>query len=287
MTSALGCPICGARGAREMYRFVPARSIPGSVVRCLGCTTMYKVLADPSKPPSAYYDDSYADSDYWTPDDASTRAFTWIRDAIARVVSPRGASLLDVGCGPGLFVEAAQARGFRVTGLELNATLAQRARERTGAEVVVGDFLATPLAGRKFDVITMLDLIEHLPDPVGALAQSAELLAPGGRLVLYTPNHSSVIVRVADLVYRATRGRLAGPVAEIFDCTHVVFFDVATLTRAVHAAGLDCVDVAMGKYDPARSNQATGASALALRGLEAISPLVDGQFRILMFAQKR
>jgi 2-polyprenyl-3-methyl-5-hydroxy-6-metoxy-1,4-benzoquinol methylase len=280
------CPVCGGAGSQQLYNFQPARWIPGTVVRCTACRTVYKVRADPSKRLADYYDTTYAESDYWDREQATVRALKKIRDVIVDTLGSPAASLLDVGCGPGVFLSLAQEAGFSVTGLELNSVLAQRARQRTGAEVIVGDFMSVRLDDEQFDVITLLDLIEHLPNPVSALRRCHELLKPGGCLVVYTPNHRSLIVRVADLLYRLTLGKAAGPVAEIFDCSHVVFFDVQTLGLALGVAGFQVTDTVLLKYDPSRSNQATGLSALALRGIEAVSPVVKGQFRILMCGKK-
>lgn len=276
------CPLCGATEHRELYRFEPSRWIPGSVVRCQSCDLIYKIPSDSSKPLTAYYDQDYAELDYWDQEEAARRSLGKIRDCVADTVEP--GSLLDVGCGPGLFMELAQEAGFRVTGLEYNPVLAVRARERTGAEVIEGDFLFSDLGDRRFDVVTLLDLIEHLADPLAAVRRCRELLNPGGHLVLYTPNHASLIARLAMTGERVTRGRYSGPVSEIFDCTHVVYFDRRTLMQAVENNGLNVKRSILLKYDPARSQQATGASALALKAIESVSPLVRGQFRILLIA---
>ena len=280
------CPLCSDANSQELYRFQPARWIPGRVVRCSACQTIYKIPSDRTKPLAEYYDQSYAELDYWSQEQPAVRALKKVRDYIVDTLGTISLSLLDIGCGSGVFMSLAQQAGFDVTGLDLNSTLANEAHERTKAEVVVGDFMSVGLGGRRFDVVTLLDLIEHLPDPLSALKRCHELLKPGGYLVVYTPNHNSLIVRVADLLCRLTLGRVAGPISEIFDCTHVVFFDVQTLSLAMTEAGFSVAKTILLKYDPSRSNQATGISALALRGIEAVSPLINGQFRILTFAGK-
>lgn len=280
------CPICGAEGYREMYRFEPARWIPGRVVRCDGCGTVYKIPSPTARPLTEYYDGSYADSDYWRQEEAALRALEKILGAMIANLGTSGLSLLDIGCGPGVFLVLAQRAGYEVSGLELNPELAQKARERTGAEVVVGDIATADLGGRTFDVITLLDLIEHVPDPVAILRRCRIWLKPGGHLVVYTPNHSGLIVRTAEALRRLTIGRLSGPIVEIFDCTHVVFFDDRTLRLALAKAEYRFDRTVLLKYDPTRSNQATGVAAVVLRGIEALSPLVRGQFRLLSFAAK-
>ena len=280
------CPLCGNADSQELYRFQPARWIPGRVVRCSACQTTYKIPSDRAKPLAEYYDQSYAELDGWNQEEAAERTLKKIRAAIVGTVGIPSL-LLDVGCGSGVFLSLAQQSGFDVTGVELNPTLADKASRKARTEVVVGDFMSVDLGDQQFDVITLLDLIEHLPDPLAALKRCCQLLKPDGYLVAYTPNHSGLIVQIANLLYRLTRGRVAEPIAEIFDCTHVVFFDVRTLRLAIIKAGFSVEKTMLLKYDPSRSNQATGISALGLRAIEAISPPINGQFRILMFARKR
>ncbi len=281
------CPLCGDASRTELYCFEPARWIPGKVVRCDGCQAIYKAPSDRAKPLAEYYDHSYATSSYWDTQEATVSAFQEIRNLIVSVLNGDSFSLLDVGCGPGHFLSLMQDTGFTVTGLELNPTLAEQAKKRTSSEVLVGDVTSLELEqGRRFDVVTLLDVIEHLADPVAATRCCRDLLKPGGHLVVYTPNHSSLIARIASFLYRVSFGKVSGPVTEIFDSLHVVFFDAKSLSLTLKQAGLSIVKTAMLRYDPARSNQAKGASALGLRAIETVSPLIGGPFRLLMFARK-
>jgi len=282
------CPLCGETRGREMYRFEPALWIPGRVIRCAGCNTVYKRLSDTARPIAEYYTDPhYHELQYWTFEKEALRALTGIRDSVVKTLGkPSSASLLEVGCGPGQFLALAQEVGFEVSGVELNAEHVRQARERThGANVVCGNFMTVPF-DRQFDVITMLDLIEHLPDPLAALRRSYDLLKPGGHLVVYTPNHSGITTRVADWVYRLSGGRLAGPVIELFDCLHVVFFDVSSLELALQKTRFKVAKTILSPYDASRNNQATGVAAWGVRALEAMGSVAFGQFRILMFGRK-
>jgi 2-polyprenyl-3-methyl-5-hydroxy-6-metoxy-1,4-benzoquinol methylase len=283
-TGAPRCPLCGSSAARLLYRFERSRWIPGTVVRCAGCRVIFK---QPSSaiPLAEYYDAGYAALDYWNEAAASTRALERLLAGVMRVTPPAGATLLDIGCGAGSFLGLAKSAGYRVTGLEVNPQLAERART-TGAEIVVADIASMALGARRFDVVTAFDIIEHLLDPIDMLARCADLLVPGGHLAVYTPNHASLIARTASFLYSMSGGRVRGPVAEIFDGLHVVFFDPRTLRMAIERARLAIVASEMIKYDPARSNQAGRVSAAALRLLEAVSPLVHGQFRMFMIARK-
>lgn len=282
------CPLCGDPGFDEMYRFEPALWIPGRVVRCSGCGAVYKKPSAEARPLWDYYRDSkYRELHYWAFDQAAARALQRTLDAVVSVTgSPGSRSLLEIGCGTGQFLQLAQQRGFDVSGVELNAEHAAEARRRTnGGPILCGDFMIESF-DRQFDVIAMLDLIEHLPDPLAALRRSYELLKPGGHVVVYTPNHSGITPRVADLAYRVTGGAVAGPVKEIFDCLHVVFFDVASLRSALERSGFGVARLMLSPYDPSRNDQATGVSAVAVRLLESVGSVCFGQFRMLMLGRK-
>ena len=86
------CPICGNGMSKQLYRFEPALWIPGRVVRCSECRTIYKVLADSAKPLGEYYGDAFAALDYWNQEEAALNAFRKIWNALALTLTPSGLS---------------------------------------------------------------------------------------------------------------------------------------------------------------------------------------------------
>jgi SAM-dependent methyltransferase len=139
---------------------------------------------------------------------------------------PRPARLLDVGAASGILVSEAIALGFESLGVEPSRPLACRARA-DGLEVHEGVLPHPALAGVTFDVVTLVDVIEHVDDPLGLLELCRRHLAPGGRLVVVTPDRGSVAARV--LGARWWHRRLA----------HVSYFDRDTLTAALARSGLE------------------------------------------------
>lgn len=114
--------------------------------------------------------------------------------AFARRALGAGRRVLDVGCGSGLFLNRLRApEGF---GLDTSPRAAAVAREVYGVEVVVGDLARAPFRATAFDLITMFHVLEHLPDPGAYVEAARRLLAPGGRLVVQTPNLDSWQYRV-------------------------------------------------------------------------------------------
>lgn len=101
---------------------------------------------------------------------------------------PAGARrILEIGCARGATGALLRTRlGARVTGLELNPDVAHQATAHLD-EVIVGDFESLDVPGQ-FDAVIALELFEHLQEPLGFLRKARSLLAPGGRLILSTPN---------------------------------------------------------------------------------------------------
>jgi SAM-dependent methyltransferase/uncharacterized OsmC-like protein len=98
-----------------------------------------------------------------------------------------GDRLLDLGCGGGLLLRDALAAGATVTGLDHSEEMVRLARRRApGAEVVLGSAEQLPFASAAFTAIAMSVVFLFLPDPLAVLRECRRVLAPGGRLALYT-----------------------------------------------------------------------------------------------------
>lgn len=101
--------------------------------------------------------------------------------------------LLDVGCNIGLFLNIAREAGFAVTGVELNRDCAEYARSAFHLEIFSGYLEQLTFDDQGFDVVTLFDVIEHIPDIHAFLAEIERILKPGGLLVVQSPNISSVM----------------------------------------------------------------------------------------------
>lgn len=97
-------------------------------------------------------------------------------------------NLLDIGCGIGYFLSLAKKDGYDVMGTDISKWVANYVKEHHGIKVVSGNFLELKLPENYFDVITMWQVIEHLPQPNLFLKKIFTLLNPGGILVIATPH---------------------------------------------------------------------------------------------------
>jgi 2-polyprenyl-3-methyl-5-hydroxy-6-metoxy-1,4-benzoquinol methylase len=105
--------------------------------------------------------------------------------------------VLDVGCSTGLFLARAAQAGYEARGVEFSAESARYARTAFGLEVAEGDIRAAPEG--PWDVLTMFDVIEHVPDPSSDIRAAADLLSPGGLFLLSTPDIDGLFPRLSYL----------------------------------------------------------------------------------------
>ncbi len=108
---------------------------------------------------------------------------------------PGGRSLLDVGAYIGVFVEAAMAAGWNASGVEPSRWAVEVANQRD-IPVTQGTLDEIKNGGRTYDVITLWDVIEHMPDPKKEIFKAFELLSPGGFLAVHTMDIDSKMARL-------------------------------------------------------------------------------------------
>lgn len=111
------------------------------------------------------------------------------RALLAELGAPPPARVLDAGCGWGTTLTALERAGYRAVGMDVSRRMLERLdRDRPGRELIAAD-LAQPLPARAepFDAVLALDVIEHLDDDRGAVGRLAELVRPGGVLILSVP----------------------------------------------------------------------------------------------------
>lgn len=109
---------------------------------------------------------------------------------------PGGAPrLLDVGCAAGFLLDEARKQGWDVVGIEANDSMARHGREVLGLDIRTGTFEQDVVRG-PFDAVVMLNVLEHLPDPQGVERRLAELVRPGGMVLIETWNAASLVARL-------------------------------------------------------------------------------------------
>ena len=117
-------------------------------------------------------------------------------DYVDRMAGLAGKEVLDVGCGGGILAESMAIRGAQVTGIdmgELPLKVAELHTLETGVEVTYRQVAAETLAAECpacFDIVTCMEMLEHVPDPASVIAACARLVKPGGQVFFSTLNRN-------------------------------------------------------------------------------------------------
>lgn len=281
------CPVCASPMLEAIYDLAgvsSADAVPGVVVRCAACCMWFKLLTHSDGLPKAYTGE-YGDDETAQTYLLGPAARNLFRDALAQVKERLQAArprLLDVGAGPGGLIEEAVQMGFDAEGVDHCASNVQAARDKgLNVRLAAAEDLDDHAA---FDVITLMDLIEHVPDPLRILSNAQRALKPGGELVVYTPNHRAAVVLLAKLLYRFG---VHYPIEELFGRNHVCFFDDRSLPLALKKAGFEVRLLEQFPYDPARPGQDISPLNLAAVALvEQLGQPFHRGFRMLVYAQR-
>ncbi|MDP3176487.1 MAG: class I SAM-dependent methyltransferase, partial [Spirochaetaceae bacterium] len=202
------CPICGPDPAQDLrYDFAPYR-----VVRCSRCGL---VFLSPRLTESAILN-LYSDQEYYVSEVAGQgydeylevrhnwiKTFTRRLDQITNYQLPGKA--LDIGCGPGFFLEAAQAKGYDAFGLDPSEYIVKVAREKFGERVQLGLIESADYPADHFDLVVAFDTFEHIYHPLEWLSAVRRVLRspdpvsgkPGGLLAITTPDPSSLLAKAS------------------------------------------------------------------------------------------
>ncbi|MDV3458096.1 bifunctional 2-polyprenyl-6-hydroxyphenol methylase/3-demethylubiquinol 3-O-methyltransferase UbiG [Sphingomonas sp. HF-S4] len=160
-----------------------------------------------------------------------------------------GRTALDVGCGAGLLAEPLARLGARVTGLDAAPENIGAARAHAAAVGLDIDYVAggiEDLPSRRFDLVTSMEVIEHVSDPGAFIAGLADALAPGGLMVLSTPNRTA-----SSHLAMITLGEGTGAIPKGTHDWHQ-FLTPDELTALLEAAGLQVGDLRGLGFSPAR-----------------------------------
>lgn len=254
----ISCPVCQSQDHKLLYDFSQEKleksksmatlenCVPGFILACNSCGMWYKQF---EKNLGEVYSDEYAEMEIEGKLLSNERTYQFFHEILQKSKfynknSPKKPRLLDIGTGVGTLLEVAEKLGFEAEGIELCTKLADQARTK-GLKVHTTD-VEKLSSDKKFEVITILGVIEHLPKPLEVLQSLKELLVPEGELIIYTPNHKSPIVRMSMLLHAAGFNR---PAENVFATNHVSFFEKRTLSEILEKTGFRERIIVMKPYD--------------------------------------
>lgn len=221
------CPLCGAtRRQSEFFK----HGI--ELVRCLDCDVRYGAHIP------AQLDDVYKNAAYaaYSKEDSQEhydyRRQRFGRERVALLQAHCGEladkRLIDVGCGNGYFISVAKDYCGQTFGTEYSDRLRRFATEKTGLRVFSESLQDLPETG--FDIVTLFDVIEHIPDPHPFMRAVDSILNPGGHILIYTPNFDSFGIKAM------------GSYSSIIDPTeHVVLYTLPSLRVLAAQLGYEVI----------------------------------------------
>jgi 2-polyprenyl-3-methyl-5-hydroxy-6-metoxy-1,4-benzoquinol methylase len=248
------CWACGAPA-------VPLDGYGGALHRCTECDLAFQPGRSRAEV-GRLYDAAYLSRQGLGAEAAGDRVF----DAAVRLRLvqryARSGRLLEVGTGGGYFLAAAADAGFDAVGLEPAAEAARDVSERVGVPVAASALEDAELEPASFDVACAWHVVEHLVEPLPALAKLRAALRPGGHVLVELPNFAGV---------RARRDRERWPPLDLEH--HVGQYGPRSLRALLERAGLADVDVTTVPFAtyrrPARALLSHAKHAVLLRGWPA------------------
>lgn len=228
----LVCLMCGGLQHERVFN-----ELGIDICRCRNCGHVFSSY--PANPHhDGYWGEEVEESDhvYW-----KTARAPMYQDFFRRFITGRSGRLLDMGCGLGFFVKAMEAhRTWQAYGCEISPAAVRYAREKLGLRnVASGRLEDADLPDGSFDIITLWDVIDHIPRPDPVLQRCQALLKEGGRLFIRAPNISVQLPRAR--LNRLVRGMRPG-VTYLQARDHAHHYSKSSLRRLLERNGFPQIE---------------------------------------------
>jgi 2-polyprenyl-3-methyl-5-hydroxy-6-metoxy-1,4-benzoquinol methylase len=239
---SVSCNLCGSSDYRVLFKRRDLSLGLGemfTIVQCQRCSLVYQ---NPRPSLEELFSEYYPPEKYdqYTPlvrgDRFAIRRYIrtyGLRKRYRAVIEhhPEAGRVLDIGCSTGNFLDMMREHGWNVQGVEPGFAAAAYANDQVGISVFNGTLEEAHFDPGTFDVITMWDVIEHLPDPAGSLQEVFRILKDDGLLVVATPQLDSIDAKLFGrfwIGYELPR--------------HLTVFSRRTLSQMAEQAGFALVD---------------------------------------------
>lgn len=233
------CILCGKDNAQPYVHIQASDFLPkqpgarvenengvATLVKCQDCGLVYVnprwVFPEGLMPYNEEAEQQYFDATY-----AERRcAYQELLGQLPRLLNGPARRILDVGCGDGVLLELCKEAGLDCEGGEVSQPLVENLRRRFGEAAIHGSSLVH-IPPETFDVVFLINVIEHVEDPLELLEQVYQVLRPGGIVLIHAPNFGGL------------PARLRGPHwHQIAPLVHLYYFTPATLRKVIAKSGL-------------------------------------------------
>ncbi len=231
------CPLCES-ATRQLV--TDGRGF--TLYACLGCGVHFRHFGDFTGQQHDHFVQVEMDLYSRSVQIVRERSYRQLVDAVQALV-PDG-RWLDVGCSFGWLLDYVRARGFDPQGIEPSPSAAHVAREK-GLPIVIGEYPEARPPSPPYQVISFMDVLEHLPDPYVVLESAKAHLAPNGVLVIQLPDRECLMYRVALWMFKLSGGRMAMPLKRLYldglDFPHVYYYSPKSLQAMLKRSEFEVV----------------------------------------------
>lgn len=211
------------------------------MVKCSTCGLGYAQVVPTLDAIREYYDIQFSNTTHWLHEFPEARHWLY-RRLLERIAKYRPTGqLVDVGCSFGFFMQMALKYGYDAIGIEISAPAVWYARERLKLNAIHGTLSDATLPSEFADIITFIDVLEHVPEPRADICEAHRILREGGLLVLRLPNFAFHWLKTCLLRISHRKGFIG-----LDSRNHVNHFPVCTLAHGLREIGFRVIEVRPG-----------------------------------------
>ncbi len=233
------CPVCSSKEFNPLQQYAHAH-----LVVCSSCEMVFSDQRPEQSELTEFYSDGYDLTKYYSP--ITEKRYLALLNEFEAYRS--AGKLLDIGCGFGFFLETAKQQKWEVTGVEITDT-AVKACTSKGLRMHHGTLETAHFQDAVFDVIVLIETIEHVIEPEKLIKEIYRVLRPGGLVYLSTPNFNAI-----------NRYRLKEKYDVIQYPLHLTYFTPRTLKRFFEQNGFKTQKISSSGISKTRYKTSTGQS---------------------------
>lgn len=232
----MNCPLCGGEEALPLLE-IPFRQM----VRCRKCGLVYGNRLPPAGECARC--STLDPAEVEREERVGERRSRHFRRFLAAAGQP--GKLLDVGCGYGFFLELAREAGWEAIGVDLDPRAVAYAKDHLRVNAFEGDLRDLRFPGGSFDLVTLWNVLDYVPDPLDLLEEVHRLLKSGGRIFIRTPNVVWHLLncRLTGLLKRLGWGAVFDERPYTIFVFHLTNFSRSTLRLLIERAGFVALQI--------------------------------------------
>ena len=231
MTNILRCSICGNEKPMAIISIKDFH-----IVKCRKCGFAWLTPQPSSHQLESLYTQNYYNSwglnkeeDFQDVREMKRKTFNRWLNEIEKYI--KFGKILDIGCAMGFFLEVAKEKGWEIFGVEQSEYAAKLAKKELGNRIYCGTLEKAGFDDSSFDVVTVIDLLEHVKDLLHFLQEIYRIMKPNGILTISTPNINSLTAR------------LMGPHWFHFKLEHLYYFSPKTMSKLLSKSRFKLVEI--------------------------------------------